>query len=291
MRANARTLFPSQLATLLLASVVMVPAGAQTQPAAGAQDTPPSTSQQQPSPTAAPSNKPAKEGFWGRVNPMARKKWVKKQTDPINDRLSELDEVNAKNSRDIKDVDGRAQAGIHQAQSTADTANQAATAAGTQAQSANTTAQGAAGHVDQLNAKVSGIDQYKKVNEIDVAFHGTQGILTPDAKKQLDDLVASITGHQGYIVEVEAHAPGHGSVGIQNSERLADAVKRYLVEHDIPVFRLHAVALGNVPASGDADAKPVRTSSVHIRLMENSLAARDAASPQGAASSTGAERP
>src|ERR1019366_5764185 len=39
MRANARTLFPSQLATLLLASVVMVPAGAQTQPAAGAQDT------------------------------------------------------------------------------------------------------------------------------------------------------------------------------------------------------------------------------------------------------------
>jgi len=72
---------------------------------------------------------------------------------------------------------------------------------------------------------------------------------------------------------------------------LADSVKRYLVEHDIPVFRLHAVALGNVPAAGSDDNKPVRISSVHIRLMENSLAARDAASPQGAVSSNGAERP
>ena len=42
--------------------------------------------------------------------------------------------------------------------------------------------------------------------------------------------------------------------------------------------------------TGD-DNKVVKTSSVHIRLMENSLAARDAASPQGAASTTGAERP
>ena len=78
-----------------------------------------------------------KEGFWGRVNPFARKKWVKKQTDPINDRLTELDGINARNANDIKDVDSRAQAGIHQAQSTADAANQVATAAGTQAQNAN----------------------------------------------------------------------------------------------------------------------------------------------------------
>jgi len=244
MRANARISFPGQLAALVLASAVVIPASAfQSQPAAaGTQDASPSTSQTQPSPAAAPLTTQSKEGFWGRVNPMARKKWVKKQTDPINDRLTELDEVNAKNAKDIRDVDSRAQAGIHQAQSTADAANQTATAAGTQAQNANTVAQGAAGHVDQLNAKVTGIDQYHKVNELDVAFRGSTGVLSADAKKQLDDLVASVTGHQGYIVEVEAHAPGHGSVGIENSERLADSVKRYLVEHDIPVFRLHATS-------------------------------------------------
>lgn len=294
MRAQiARNLFPNQIAIFALAAAFSIPAGALQAPSAtSSQDTPPAAAQQQqPSPTAKPLNNQSREGFWGRVNPMARKKWVKKQTDPINDRLSELDEVNAKNSKDIQDVDGRAQAGIHQAQSTAEAANQAATAAAAQAQNANTVAQGASGHVDQLHATVNGLDQYHPITEVDVPFHGTQGVLSADAKKQLDDLVASVNGRKGYIVEMEARAPGRGSVGIQNSERMAASVKRYLVEHDIPVYRVHAVALGNVALANEQDAKPVKTSSVHIRLMENSLAARDAASPQGAASTTGAERP
>ncbi len=297
MRSNAvRNLFPGQLAVLALASAIAIPAGAQqSQPSSGSQGNPPSTSQQQPSPAAKPLNNGSKEGFWGRVNPMARKKWVKRQTDPINDRLTELDEVNAKNSRDIQDVDSRAQAGIKQAQSTADAANQAATAAGTQAQNANTVAQGASGHVDQLHTTVNGIDAYKPINELDVPFKRGTTVLSDDAKKQLDDLADSVKGHKGYIVEVEAHSPARGTLGLQNSERLADSVKRYLVEHDIPVYRVHAVALGNAQmaanAGADDEAKPLKTSSVHVRLMENSLAARDAASPQGAASTTGAERP
>jgi len=269
---------------------IPVAAQQQAQPTTGAQDTPPAAAQQQPSPAAKP-NAPAREGFWGRVNPMARKKWVKKQTDPINDRLSELDEVNAKNAKDIQDVDSRAQAGIRQAQSTADAANQTATAAGTQAQQANTLAQGASGHVDQLNTTVSGLDSYHQISELDVTFRGGQPVLSAAAKKQLDDVVAGLNGHQGYIVEVEAHSPAHGAVGIQNSQHFIEAIDRYLVENNIPVYRLHAVALGNALPAGDQDAKPIRTSSAHIRLMENSLAAREAASPQGAASSTGAERP
>ena len=224
------------------------------------------------------------------MNPWARKKWVKKQTDPINDRLTELDGLNAKNAKDIQDVDSRAQAGIRQAQSTADAANQTATAAGTQAQQASTTAQGAAGHVNQLNGTVNGLDQYKQITEAEVVFRHGQPILSADAKQQLDQLATSVNGQHGYILEVEAHSPMAGSVGIQNSQRLAEAVKRYLVtEHQIPVYRMHAVALGNAvvadASNQDTSVKPerVRVSSVHIRLMENSLAASGGASPQGAA--------
>jgi len=306
-----RNSFPGQLAAILLATAI-VPALAQDAQSAGSpQNTPPSAAQQQQSPSVAASASsstpaatattpitPAKEGFWGHMMPFARKSWVRKQTDPINDRLSELDEVNAKNASDIKDVDSRAQAGIRQAQSTADSANQVATAAGSQADAANNTAKGADSHVNQLNTTVNGLDQYHQVTDIEVAFRGGVPTLNDAARKQLDDLAASITGHQGYILEMEAHSPGAGSVGIQNSERLAESVKRYLVtEHQIPVYRFHSVALGNVQAAaaGDAttDAKParVRTSSVHIRLMENSLAAQEVAPPQGVASSTGAERP
>ena len=296
MRSNpARNLFPSQLAILALASAIAIPAAAQQgQSASGSQENPPSA--QQPSQTAKPLNTQSKEGFWGRVNPMARKKWVKKQTDPINDRLTELDEVNAKNAKDIQDVDSRAQAGIKQAQSTADKANEVANSATTQAQGANQVATTASGHVDQLHTTVNGIDAYKPINEVDVPFKRGSTMLSDDAKKQLDDLAGSLKDHKGYVVEIEGYSPSRGVVGIQNSARLTDAVKRYLVEHDIPVYRVHAVALGNAQMASNANAssddqKSIKAGSVHIRLMENSLAARDAASPQGAASTTGAERP
>jgi outer membrane protein OmpA-like peptidoglycan-associated protein len=285
------TPFPGKFAVLLLASAIGIPALAQdAQPAP--QSIPPTAQS-----TATPAITPGREGFWGRVNPFARKKWVKKQTDPINDRLTELDGLNAKNAKDIQDVDSRAQAGIRQAQSAADAANQTATAAGTQAQQASATAQGAAGHVDQLNGTVNGLDQYHQVTEAEITFRHGQPMLSADAKKQLDDLATSVDGQHGYILELEAHSPLAGSAGIQSSQHFAEAVDRYLVtEHNIPVYRMHFVALGNAQsadANQDPNAKPerVKVSSVHIRLMENSLAAQGAAPPQGAASSTGAERP
>jgi len=324
-RVAIPSLFYGQCAVALLASALVIPAGAQqpqpsneqsSQPAAQAQQTPSaptaapqaqdSSSQAAPvasSPAASTDQKTAtantdKEGFWGHVNPMARKKWVKKRLDPINDRLTELDEVNAKNANDIKDVDSRAQAGIQHAQSTADAANQTASAATTQAQSASNLAQGANGHVEQINTTVNGLDQYHQISDLDIDFRSGSPILSKDAKGQLDTLATNLAGHQGYIVEMEARAPAAGAAGIQSSQRLAESVERYLLtEHQIPVYRMHFVAPGHAPietpsASADPNApsapapKParIRTSSVHLRLMENSLAAQDSTSPHGAVS-------
>jgi hypothetical protein len=291
--------FPRQLALLTLASAIAIPVWAQDQVSTGisSQNTTPSVAQEQPSPAVQQRMSAPKEGFWGRIYPFARKKWVKKQIDPINDRLTELDEVNAKNARDIKDVDARAQAGIHKAQASADAANQTAMAANTQAQNASSTAQMASGHVDQINTTVNGLDQYRQVTDLEIQFRGSSPVLTAESKTKLDELASSLTGRDGYILEMEAHAPMAGSAGIQNSERLSEAVKRYLLtEHQIPVYRMHAVALGNeasATGSNDEDQKPerVRVSSVHVRLMENSLAARAAASPQSASAAAGAEQP
>ncbi|MGA8089947.1 MAG: OmpA family protein [Terracidiphilus sp.] len=308
---RARILFPSQVAILALASVIAIPAMAQTQPdnsqnapAAAAQQTPTSTP-----PEAVTQPIPQdKEGFWGRINPMARKKWVKKRLDPINDRLTELDQVNAKNASDIKDVDARATAGIKKAQDSADAANQVATQADDQAKKANQTAMTASGHVDSLNTTVSGLDTYKPITDVEVPFRNGSPMLSKDAKAKLDDMAKSLDGHQGYIIEIEARSPGAGAAGIASSQREAAAVQRYLVtEHEIPVYRMHAVALGNAQitepttevasnASADQNApKPMAShhrervpSTVHIKLMENSLAAQGTTSPHGMASSTGA---
>jgi hypothetical protein len=278
------------VALTALASALAFPAGAQTQSSVSSQEAAPAAQQQQqPDINQQRLNNADKEGFWGHMNPFARKKWVKKRLDPINDRLTELDELNAKNAADIKDVDSRAQAGIHQAQSTADAANQTATTAGQQAQTASTTAQGASTHVDAVNTTVNGLDQYKPVTETEVRFKGGVPTLSADAKSKLDDVIQSVNGRKGYIIDIEAQSPVHGAAGIQNSQKFAQAVNRYLVEHNIPVYRVHAVSLGN--AKNEDSDEPVRTSMVRIRLMENSLAAQDASSPQGAVSSSGAERP
>ena len=299
---TARTVFP----ILVLASAMTIPAIAQqTQPtdstsaapAAAAQTAQTSTSTPPPPPAATTSIPGDKEGFWGRVNPMARKVWVKKRLDPINDRLNELDQVNAKNAQDIKDVDSRAQAGIKKAQDTADGANQAAMAANDQAGKANQTAMAAGGRVDQLNSTVNGLDTCKPISDVEVPFKGGSPVLSKDAKAQLDEMAKSLEGHQGYIIELESHSPSAGAAGIANSQRQAEAVKRYLVtNHDIPVYRMHSVALGNAQPPAPADQttpapKQKIVSSVHIKLMENSLAAQGTTSPHGMASSTGAERP
>jgi len=290
-----RHLFPCRLALVLLASAIVIPSFAQSgQSTTDSQSSQSAAVQQQPSPTVSqtPSLTPPREGFWGRVNPLARKKWVNNRVDPLKGQLNELDEVNARNARDIQEVDRRAQAGIRQAQSSADAANQTASLAGSQAQKAHTTAQGASTHVDQLNTTVSGLDQYRQASEVEVKFRGSQPILSAAARQQLDDFAANLTGHQGYILEIEGHSPLASTVGIQNSGRLAEAVKRYLVtEHQIPVYRLHTVALGNAPVVIEEETQKVKASSVHIRLMENSLAAREASSPHDTASLTGAERP
>jgi hypothetical protein len=302
--------FPRHLAVIVLASAIAIPVWAQDQVNTGTSSgistqstNSAAASQAQPSPmpmTEQPLNTP-KEGFWGRIYPFARKKWVKRQIDPINDRLSELDEVNAKNAQDIKDVDARAQAGIRKAQSAADAANQLAMAANTQAENANSAAQSASTHVDQINTTVGGLDQYHQATDIVIKFRGSSPELTSDSKQDLDRLASSLTGREGYILEMEAHSPLAGSAGIESSERLSEAVKRYLVtEHQIPVYRMHSVALGNeaeVASTGtgdqDQDQKPerVRFSSVHLRLMENSLAARAGASPQSAPAAAGTEQP
>ena len=84
------------------------------------------------------------------MNPLARKKWVNRQVAPVKDRLNELDQLTAKNANDIKDVDSRAQAGIHQAQSTADAGQSAGFAS--QHPGRSSAATGAAGkYADRLS--------------------------------------------------------------------------------------------------------------------------------------------
>jgi outer membrane protein OmpA-like peptidoglycan-associated protein len=244
--------------------------------------------------TGQPLSTKSNEGFWGHMNPFARKKWVNRQLDPVKDRLNELDQLSAKNANDIKDVDARAQAGIHQAQSTADQANSTAQSANSTATQAQSLAQNASDQTGKLNTTVSGLDQYSKVSDTEIRFRSGQTALNAKAKDALDQIATQLQGQKGYIVEVEGYSRTRGQAGIQSSQHMADAVVRYLVtEHQIPVYRIHQVAMGNAKLE-TADGTSTTGSVVRVSTMQNSLAAlnstsSNAGSPIGATQQSSAQ--
>jgi outer membrane protein OmpA-like peptidoglycan-associated protein len=279
------------LVALLVAFVLALPALAQTsstsqdqnQPAASqpAQNTASSTDQSTgTSATGKPLQPPAREGFWGRVNPFARKKYVQRQTQPIRDRLNELDELTASNSKMIKDVDTRAQQGIQLASNKANEADQHAIDAGNKAQAAQQTATQANTRLTTVEQVVGNIDQYKATNQTEIRFRPGQAVLSKNAKAALDDLATPLKDQRGYIIEVQGFSSGHGQAAIATSQKMADSVVRYLVlNHEIPVYRIYVVGMGNAPvqaanANTEEQGKTAKRTSggrVEVSLLKNDL--------------------
>jgi outer membrane protein OmpA-like peptidoglycan-associated protein len=266
---------------LLLAAVLALPAMAQ-QTGSTTQDQPAaaqSTDQSAASTTGA-SGKPAlqpdtHEGFWGKINPFARKKYVQRQTAPIRDRVNELDELTSSNTKMIKDTDARAQEGIRLASTKANEADQHAIEAGNKAQMAQQTATQANTRLTTVEQVVGNIDQYKASNQTEIRFRPGQSVLSKNAKAALDDMATPLKDQRGYIIEVQGFSSGHGQAAIATSQKMADAVVRYLVlNHEIPVYRIYVVGVGNAPVqSASADDKTKRTSGgrVEISLLKNDL--------------------
>jgi outer membrane protein OmpA-like peptidoglycan-associated protein len=267
---------------LPLAAVLAMPAFAQTtasptdqnqqasQPAAASQSASTDTATGK-----APLAPPSREGFWGRVNPFARKNYVKRQTDPIRDRVNELDDLTAANGKQIRDVDSRAQAGIKLASDKADTADQHALDAGNKATAAQQSAQQATNRVQNVENVVSNIDQYKASNQTEIRFRPGQTALSQNAKDALDQMANGVKGQHGYIIEVQGFSSGKGQAAITTSQKMAESVVRYLVlTHEIPVYRVYLVAMGNAPVPADegaAKSKSISGGRVEISLLKNDL--------------------
>jgi outer membrane protein OmpA-like peptidoglycan-associated protein len=267
---------------LFVAFVLSLPALAQ-QPANSTtsdQSSQASSSQTAPSGDTATGKAPLQyeshQGFWGKINPFARKKYVQRQTQPIRDRINELDELTSANSKMIKDVDSRAQQGIQQASAKASEADQHAVDAGNKATQAQNTATQANNRLTTVEGVVSNIDQYKSTNQTEIRFRPGQTVLSKNAKSALDDLATPLKGQHGYIVEVQGFSSGKGQEAIATSRKMADAVVRYLVENqEIPVYRIYVLGMGNAPVqtANENGEKPKRMSGgrVEVSLMKNDL--------------------
>jgi outer membrane protein OmpA-like peptidoglycan-associated protein len=272
-----RTIF-----ALLLAVILAMPVFAQDNSAA---QTAPASAQPATQTAAQPDTATGKdrlqpetrEGFWGHLNPFARKKYVARQTQPIRDRINELDELTASNTKTIKDTDARAQQGIQLASAKANEADQHAIDAGNRAQAAQQTAQQANTRLTTVEQVVTNIDQYQATTQTEIRFKPGQTVLSQNAKNALDEMATPLKNQRGYVVEVQGFASGHGQVAISNSQKMAESVVRYLaLNHDIPIYRIYLVGMGNAPvpvtaAEGEAKPKRITGGRVEVSLLKNNL--------------------
>ena len=274
-----RTIF-----ALLLAVILAVPVFAQNNSAPPQSQ--PATSQASSSQTATkadsatgkdPLQPETREGFWGHVNPFARKKYVARQVQPIRDRVNELDELTAANTKAIRDTDARAQQGILLASAKANEADQHAIDAGNKAQAAQQTAQQANTRLNTVEQVVTNIDQYQPTTQAEILFKSGQTVLSKNAKIALDEMATPLKNQRGYVVEVQGFASGRGQAAIASSQKMAESVVRYLaLNHDIPIYRIYLVGMGNAPtaastSTGEGKPKRITGGRVEVSLLKNNL--------------------
>lgn len=224
------------------------------------------------------------------------KKYVRNETTPLINKTNELDDLTAKNTKDIKDVDARAQAGIQAVQAKATEVDQKALAAGKTADEAQTTANAATKRVDTLTQTVVNLDNYRPVAETSVHFGFNKDNLTKKAKEALDQLATDVPNTKGYIVTVEG---GTDSVGPADynydlSQRRANAVIQYLAaQHNVPAHKIYLIGLGKdkpVDSNKTSEGR-AKNRRVDVHLMTNTAGGDNAAPAQQPAAPTASTNP
>ena len=206
----------------------------------------------------------------------ASKNYVKQETTPLINKTNELDDLTAKNSRDIKDVDARVQSGLAAVNAKTAEVEQKAQTAGQNAAQAQQTADAAGTRVGVLTNTVANLDNYHAVAETSVKFGFDKDNLTPKAKEALDQLAANIASTKGYIIALEG---GTDSIGPADynydlSQRRANSVIQYLAtKYNVPAHKIYVIGLGkdkpvesNKTSGGRADNRRV-----DVRLMTNTV--------------------
>lgn len=224
----------------------------------------------------------------------ATKKYVRQQTSPIQQRVDEVDKkhsdalasLEGKEQKDVSRVEERAMTAENKANDAARAAQQAdakAVQAGDVARNATEMARTNQGKLGDLSNAFQTMDNFKLASAEDVLFRFNRAELTPDAKAKLDQVIQQTGGMNRYVLEIEGFTDksGPSDYNLALSRRRADAVVRYLVDHNVPLRRIHMIGLGaQQMTEGQAATRPAsltkkeqRRVVVKVWVPETNLAA------------------
>jgi outer membrane protein OmpA-like peptidoglycan-associated protein len=118
--------------------------------------------------------------------------------------------------------------------------------------------------IQAANDRISAIDNYESKQNITVNFKVNSAVLSDEAKMALDEVATQAKAEKGYLIQVTGFASADGTEAKNRalSERRADAVKRYLAEHDIPLHRM-------INPFGFGELKPVAENNTREGRKQN----------------------
>jgi len=213
----------------------------------------------------------------------ATKKYVRNTTAPVQAKVDQVGEQTNRNGQQIEDtrnqvkqVDEKAQNGISAASERASAADQhAATAdqhagdAMNRANQANQLGEQNSQAINTLRSAVSNIDDYKLQTTVAVPFSFNKYNLSSDAKQDRDKLAGDVKSDKRYFIAVEGYTDKTGTKAYNEalSRRRADAVVEYLVaKHDVPIYRIHMIGLGDEKPVDDARSRTARAKNRRVEV-------------------------
>ena len=178
----------------------------------------------------------------------ATKKWVQQSITPIEKKVEDVDKNSqsrdASQVSDITKTNGVVDENEKKLSATTEIAR---TADGT-SKGAMTKADANAKGLGDLRQVVANIDDYKPTGEAVVVHFGVaKSALTADEKAKLDTVATQVGSLPRYFITVEGFTDQTGAASYNDtlSRERANAVIAYLVgSHDVPVYRIHMVGLG-----------------------------------------------
>ena len=123
--------------------------------------------------------------------------------------------------------------------------------------------------LNSLRQVVSNIDDYRMQTSATVPFKFNQSTLTPQARQDLDKLAGDVQSDKRFFIAVEGYTDRTGSKVYNEalSRRRADAVVAYLVaKHDIPIYRIHMIGLGEEKPVDEARSSAARAKNRRVEV-------------------------
>ena len=197
----------------------------------------------------------------------ATKKYVAKQTDPINQKIQEV-EKSAQNTQKQLESD---EPKISAAQEKADSADARAGDAMGRADAASKKSDQVRSDLrNELSERIANLDDYKPAGDAVVLFKFNSAKLTDEAKQQLDQIGKGQVGSmKRYFVAIQGFTDkiGPADYNLDLSRRRAQAVQNYLVEtYNIPVYRIQIVGLGKDKPVNEQKTKDEREKNRRVEV-------------------------